>query len=53
MRLDAVVTGLMGVAGSRHRAAVAEFSGTPPAFEYSIGAFFIAYGVGGVRACSR
>jgi hypothetical protein len=45
MRLDAVVTGIGGVAGLAIAPWLAERSGTTPAFEYSMGALFIAYGV--------
>jgi hypothetical protein len=52
MRLDAVITGVMGIAGVAVAPRVAELSGTTPATEYAIGAFFIAYGIG-VYALSR
>jgi hypothetical protein len=45
IRLDAVLSGLMGVVGIPLAPRMAELSGTTTAFEYSIGAFFIAYGV--------
>jgi glucose uptake protein GlcU len=45
MRLDAVLTGLMGIAGVAVAPRIAELSGTTPALEYSMGTFFIAYGV--------
>jgi hypothetical protein len=45
IRLDAVLSGLMGVVGIPFAPRMAELSGTTTAFEYSIGAFFIAYGV--------
>jgi hypothetical protein len=45
MRLDAVFTGLMGIGGVALAPRVAELSGTTSAIEYSVGAFFIAYGV--------
>jgi hypothetical protein len=45
MRLDAVVTGVMGVGGLALAPTIAETSGTTPAFEYAVGAFFVAYGV--------
>jgi hypothetical protein len=45
MRLDAVLTGLMGIAGVAVAPRIAELSGTTPALEYSMGALFIAYGV--------
>jgi peptidoglycan/LPS O-acetylase OafA/YrhL len=52
LRLDAALTGLMGIAGVAFAPQIAELSGTTPAFEYTIGAFFIAYGVA-VYALSR
>jgi len=45
IRLDAVLSGLMGIVGIPLAPRMAELSGTTTAFEYSIGAFFIAYGV--------
>ncbi len=45
MRADAVLTGLAGIAGIPLAARMAEISGTTVAFEYSMSAFFIAYGV--------
>jgi hypothetical protein len=45
MRADAVLTGLAGIAGIPLAGWLAEISGTTKAFEYSMGAFFIAYGV--------
>ena len=45
MRLDAVLTGVMGVAGVAIAPRIAEISGTTPALEYSVGAFFVLYGV--------
>jgi hypothetical protein len=45
MRADAVLTGLAGVAGIPLAGWLAELSGTTKAFEYSMGAFFIAYGL--------
>jgi hypothetical protein len=44
MRADAVITGLAGVAGLPLAGWLAETSGTTIAFEYGMGAFFIAYG---------
>ncbi len=52
MRLDAVVSGVMGIAGLALAPRIAELSGTTPALEYSMGAFFVAYGIG-VHAASR
>ncbi len=45
MRLDAVVSGLVGIATVALAPRIAELSGTTPALEYSMGAFFIAYGI--------
>ena len=45
MRLDAVLTGVMGVGGLAVAPRIAEISGTTPALEYSVGAFFVVYGV--------
>ncbi|MET0474626.1 MAG: hypothetical protein ABW001_08300 [Mycobacterium sp.] len=46
MRLDAVLSGLVGILGVALAPRIAESSGTTPAIEYSMGAFFIVYGVG-------
>ena len=43
MRLDATLTGLMGVAGIPLAGWLAEISGTTKTFEYSISAFFIVF----------
>lgn len=45
LRTDAVLTGLAGIAGIPLAGWLAEMSGTTKAFEYSMSAFFIAYGV--------
>jgi hypothetical protein len=45
MRADAVITGLAGIVGIPLAGWLAELSGTTTAFEYSMSAFFIAYGV--------
>jgi CHASE2 domain-containing sensor protein len=45
MRADAVLTGLAGIAALPLAGWMAEISGTTKAFEYSMSAFFIAYGV--------
>jgi hypothetical protein len=52
MRLDAVITGIMGVAAVALASRVADLSGTTPAIEYSIGGAFIVYGIA-VYALSR
>jgi hypothetical protein len=44
LRLDAAVSALMGIAGLAMAPRIAELSGTTPAFEYAMGAFFVAYG---------
>ncbi|HEX3287959.1 MAG TPA: hypothetical protein VHT50_25645 [Mycobacterium sp.] len=45
MRADAALTGLAGIAGIPLAGWLAEVSGTTTAFEYSMSAFFIVYGV--------
>lgn len=45
LRADAVLTGLAGIAGIPLAGWLAEMSGTTKTFEYSMSAFFIAYGV--------
>jgi hypothetical protein len=45
LRLDAVLTGLAGIVGIPLAGWMAENSGTSLAFEYSLSAFFIAYGL--------
>jgi hypothetical protein len=45
MRADAVLTGLVGLAAIPLAGWMAEISGTTTAFEYSMSAFFIAYGL--------
>jgi hypothetical protein len=45
MRADAVLTGLAGIAGIPLAGWLAGISGTTKAFEYSMSAFFIGYGV--------
>jgi hypothetical protein len=45
MRADAVLTGVAGIAGIPLADWLAELSGTTKAFEYSMAAFFIAYGL--------
>jgi len=45
MRADAVITGLAGLVGLPIAGWLAKISGTTPAFEYSMSAFFVAYGV--------
>lgn len=46
LRADATCSGLMGLAGIPLAGWIAEKSGTSVAFEYSIGAFFIAFAIG-------
>ena len=45
MRADAVLTGLAGVAALPLAGWLPELSGTTRAFEYSMSAFFIVYGI--------
>jgi hypothetical protein len=45
MRADAVITGLAGLAGLPLANWMSSVSGTTPATEYALDAFFIAYGV--------
>jgi hypothetical protein len=45
MRIDAVGSGLTGLVGVPLAPRIAELSGTTPALEYSLGAFFIVYGI--------
>jgi hypothetical protein len=45
MRADAVLTGLAGVAALPLAGWLSELSGTTRAFEYSMSAFFIVYGI--------
>jgi hypothetical protein len=45
MRADAVLTGLAGVAALPLGGWLSELSGTTRAFEYSMSAFFIVYGI--------
>ena len=46
LRLDATCSGIMGIAGIPLAGWLAETSGTTKAFEYSMGAFFLAFAVG-------
>ncbi|BBY82302.1 hypothetical protein H7I53_13595 [Mycolicibacterium pulveris] len=45
MRADGILTGLAGIAALPLARRLADISGTTTAFEYAMGAFFIAYGV--------
>ena len=45
MRADAILSGLPGIAAIPLAGWLAETSGTTKAFEYSMGAFFIVYGL--------
>jgi uncharacterized membrane protein HdeD (DUF308 family) len=45
LRADAVISGLAGIAAIPLAGWLAEASGTTKAFEYSMGAFFIVFGV--------
>jgi hypothetical protein len=44
MRADGIISGLTGIAGIALAGWLAEISGTPIAFEYSMSAFFIVFG---------
>jgi hypothetical protein len=46
MRADAIISGIAGIVGIPLAGWLAETSGTTKAFEYSMGVFFIAFGVG-------
>ncbi len=45
IRADAILSGLAGIAGIPLASWLAETSGTTKAFEYSMSAFFVAYGL--------
>ena len=45
MRADAILTGVAGIAAIPLAGWMAQLSGTTRAFEYSMSAFFIAYGI--------
>lgn len=45
LRLDAVLSGLVGVVGLGIAPRLAELSGATPAIEYALSAFFVVYGV--------
>ncbi|HEX2214681.1 MAG TPA: hypothetical protein VHH12_14760 [Mycobacterium sp.] len=45
MRADAILTGLVGIAGIPLAGWLADISGTTTTFEYSMSAFFIVYGL--------
>ncbi len=45
LRLDAVCSGLVGLAGLAIAPRLAAWSGTTPAFEYAFSAFLVAYGI--------
>lgn len=46
LRADAIASGLMGLAGVLLAGWLAEISGTSVAFEYAVGAVFIAFAIG-------
>lgn len=46
LRADATCSAIMGIAGIPLAGWLAEISGTSKAFEYSMGAFFIAFAIG-------
>jgi hypothetical protein len=53
LRTDATCTGLMGIAGIPLAGWLAEVSGTPIAFEYTVSALFIAFAVGVFALAAR
>jgi CHASE2 domain-containing sensor protein len=53
MRADAVLTGLAGVAALPLAGWLSELSGTTRAFEYSMSAFFIVYGIAVLGLAAR
>jgi hypothetical protein len=53
LRADAIASGLMGIAGVALAGRVADASGTSVAFEYAVGAFFIAFAVGVFALAAR
>ncbi len=53
MRADAILSGLAGIAGIPLAGWLAETSGTTTAFEYSMSAFFIVYGVAVLGLAAR
>ena len=53
LRADATASGLMGIAGIPLAGWLAEVSGTPIAFEYTVSAFFIAFAVGVFALAAR
>ena len=53
LRADATASGLMGIAGIPLAGWLAEVSGTPIAFEYTLSAFFIAFAVGVFALAAR
>jgi hypothetical protein len=46
LRVDATASGLMGIASVLLARRLAELSGTPVAFEYAVGAFYLAFAAG-------
>lgn len=53
LRADATASGLMGVAGIPLAGWLAEHSGTPIAFEYTVSALFIAFAIGVFALAAR
>jgi hypothetical protein len=53
LRTDAILSGLAGIAAIPLAGWLAETSGTTKAFEYSMGAFFIAFAVGVLWLAAR
>jgi len=53
LRTDATCSGLMGIAGIPLAGWLADVSGTPIAFEYTVSALFIAFAVGVFALAAR
>jgi hypothetical protein len=53
LRADATASGLMGIAGIPLAGWLADVSGTPIAFEYTVSALFIAFAVGVFALAAR
>ena len=53
LRADATASGLMGIAGIPLAGWLADASGTPIAFEYTVSALFIAFAVGVFALAAR
>jgi hypothetical protein len=53
LRTDAIVSGLLGIAGVALAGWVAETSGTTVAFEYTVGALFVVFAVSVLALAAR